>query len=231
MPSPGCFSVSAMGFQCCAATSRAVTPPDFLQWNPGSRDQEGGVPGCIFLPKLEDVPGSRNKREQEHEHSQSVRMSLSPSSNAMPSPREHTESQDRSACPAQFHLKMHWLSSQVLGSVGKWKLFLLPSTTSQMPQHSDTKTKIARYLQFFQALEIQLNTLAFGFTPFWVLVTMEQRDSVTLCSDHGSVNMSLYPRRQLQICQRKKVSALGPYSELCQGDLAAQVLMDIFKMS
>jgi len=59
---------------------------------------------------------------------------------------------------------------------------------------------------------------------------MKQRDSVTLCSNHSSVNVSLYQRRRLQICQWKKVSALGPYSEFCQGKLAAQVLSDIFKI-
>lgn len=100
-----------------------------------------------------------------------------------------------------------------------------------MPQNSDSKTKIALHIQVFQALEIQLNTLGFGFTPFSVLVTREQRGSVTHCSDHGSSNMSLYPRRRVQFCQRKKVSALGPYSELFQGEVAAQVLRNMFKIS
>lgn len=71
----------------------------------------------------------------------------------------------------------------------------------------------------------------FWFYPFWVLVAIEQRDTVTLCSNHSSVNVSLYPRRKWQIWQHKKILALGHYSELCQGELATQVLRNIFKIS
>lgn len=78
------------------------------------------------------------------------------------------------------------------------------ATTPQVPQHSDTKPKIALSIQFFQALETKLNSLSLGFIPVCVLVTMEQRDSVALCSDHGSVNVSLDSRKSLQICQWKK---------------------------
>lgn len=69
------------------------------------------------------------------------------------------------------------------------------------------------------------------FYPFWVPVATEQRDNVTLCSNHSSVNVFLYPRRRWQIWQHKKILALGPYSELCQGELATQVLRNIFKIS
>lgn len=197
-----------MGFQCCAATSRAATPPDFLQWNPGSRNQEGGVPGCIFLPKLEDVPGSRNKRGQEHEHCQSVRVFLWHSSHAMPCPKERGGSQDRSAHPAQIHLKMHSLSAQMSGSVGKWKQFLLYLTGAPAQWHQNKNCSVPPGFSSFG------NTAKHSCccsTLFWVLVTMEQRDSVGLCSDHSSANLSLYPRRRLQFCQQKKVSGLGPY--------------------
>lgn len=97
------------------------------------------MPGCLFLPKSEDVPGRGSERDQGHIHSESVRTSLSPCSNAMLSPRERGRSQDRSVCPAQTHLLMHWLTAQVLGSVRKLKQSLLPSITSQVPHHSDAK--------------------------------------------------------------------------------------------
>lgn len=65
--------------------------------------------------------------------------SLSPCSNAMLSPRERGGSQDRNVCPAQIHLITHWRTAQISGSVRKLKQSLLPSTTSQVPHHSDVK--------------------------------------------------------------------------------------------
>lgn len=130
-----------------------------------------------------------------------------------------------------MHLKKHWLT-QVPESERKWEKFLLRNMVLFIGASLQwCHNKNCCVTPGFSNLGNTTKSPWFWFYLFRGLMTIEQRDNVTLCSHLSSVNVSLYPRRRWQICKHKEVLALGPYSELCQGELATQVLRNISKIS
>lgn len=125
MPSLGWLSVTAVGFQCCAVTSGAATPPDFFS------DEAHGAAvrlqsarhfppkprGCAWK-REQNTAGTQTLEEAGHRRTLGHRCPLSASWCPVPAASELgvQGSGDRSACPAQLISTNWWNKSQTLST-------------------------------------------------------------------------------------------------------------------